>query len=154
MWCTRQPVFSFRDRQPLVTTRRYSAAGWKQVGPSTQRYRILLVAAGVASCSPPDGGDKKSSKKDLGEAKEFWRDYVMEQTHARRHGKRGLDGDQVTTVLSAVSVRGRVPRMLALARLFAATGGVTESRASDAGPNVLRQSTRRAIRPRKRLERC
>ena len=29
------------------------------------------------------GGDKKSQKKDLRRAKEFWRDYVMEQTHGK-----------------------------------------------------------------------
>ncbi len=46
-------------------------------------YRIYFGRRGRELVLLLTGGDKKSQKKDLNRAKEFWRDYVMEQPHGK-----------------------------------------------------------------------
>jgi putative addiction module killer protein len=44
-------------------------------------YRVYLGRRGRELVLLLTGGDKRSQKRDLSRAREFWRDYMMEQTH-------------------------------------------------------------------------
>lgn len=46
-------------------------------------YRLYFGRRGRDLVLLLTGGDKKSQKKDLSRAREFWRDYVTEQTHGK-----------------------------------------------------------------------
>lgn len=46
-------------------------------------YRVYFGQRGRELVVLLTGGDKKSQKKDLGRARQFWLDYVKEQTHGK-----------------------------------------------------------------------